>query len=486
MVGWFTSLRGQLTATILLVLALGLGLLLLMAGSQMSQATMDAFTQQQQVLALALANSFPESFERPRAQQLMSAWVTHRERWSSEIPRDTNISMYTTRGALIASSATAPASLAADLRGALAGGIASKVIDGRLYTAVSVTHEGRSILGAIQVDSSLDAVNARMAARWLALAGAAAAALAFAFAIALWLARQLTQPLSELRRVAQQMAEGQLDARAELGSTAAELASLGSTFNNMAERVEDMVQEQRDFVANASHELRAPLAAMKLRAEALAGQTVGGERARQYAAEIDDEVGQLARLVDELLQLSRAEGGAFTPPAEPIYVADALHGCIRAAQPRLAAKQLDFTAELADDLPDLYIHPSDLCIMVGNLLDNAIKYTPTGGRITLRAYVDQPAAAHGAVIEVCDTGEGIPPADLPRISERFFRVDRAHTRQTPGVGLGLALVAALARQYHGVLRIASTGVPGEGTRASLAFAVAPLARSPAKSGTRAP
>jgi signal transduction histidine kinase len=460
----FASLRGQLTAAIVTALALGLGLLLIMAGHQMSQMTMEAFTHEQQVLALALANTFPESFETPRAQQVMASWLAHRDQWKNDFPSDTNISMFDTRGGLIASSSSAGhRGLPVDFNVALSGGIASRTVGGRLYTAVPVMHEGRSILGVIQIDSSLDAVNARLFSRWLALIGATGAALLLAFGVAVWLAAQLTHPLSKLRRVAQQMSEGQLDARVAIGDTVTELASLGSMFNHMAERIENMMREQRDFVANASHELRSPLSAVKLRAEALAEQTVSGDRARQYATEINEEVSQLAQLVDDLLQLSRAESGTFTLPEQPICVVDVLQMCVRAVQPRLAQKHQQFAIDLAEDMPDLYIHPNDLCVMVGNLLDNAIKYTPDGGTISLSTAWK----AQALEISVGDNGEGIPPEDLPRISERFFRVDRAHTRGTPGVGLGLALVAAVARQYNGMLRVVSSGVSGEGTQAHL-------------------
>jgi signal transduction histidine kinase len=276
------------------------------------------------------------------------------------------------------------------------------------------------------------------------------------------------------------MSEGHFAVRAELGDTAAELAALGATFNTMAERVEGMIHEQRDFVANASHELRAPLAAIKLRAEALAGQTVSGDRARQYAREIDEDVGHLARMVEDLLQLSRAESGVFTPPEQPICVADTLHTCLRAARPRVALKHQQLEVDLADDLPDVYLHPSDLTMMVGNLLDNAIKYTPDGGRISLAAA----SRPHAIEIVVSDNGEGIPPEDLPRISERFFRVDRAHTRDAPGVGLGLALVSALARQYGGALDITSSGVPGQGAQARLQLpAIGPASSLPPQHGT---
>jgi len=465
----FKSLRGQLTAAILTVLALGLGLLLIMAGNQMSRMTMEAFTHEQQVLALVLANTLPESFENPRAQRAMADWVAQRGQSGDDFPKDTNISLFDARGALIASSAPAGSGgLAVDRGPVVSGGMVSKIVQGRLYIAVPVTHEGRLILGMVQIDSSLDAVNARLFSRWLALIGATGAALALAFVAALWLAAQLTRPLSELRGVAQQMSEGRLSARVRVGATVNELVSLGAVFNHMAERIEGMVQEQRDFVANASHELRAPLSAIKIRAEALADQSVNGDRARQYAAEINDDAGQLGRLVNDLLQLSRAESGAFVPPEQPICVADELFACIRAVQPRLAQRHQQFDLQLAEDIPDLYIHSNDLSMMVGNLLDNAIKYTPEGGTIGLAASW----RANTLEIAISDNGEGIPPEDLPRISERFFRVDRAHTRNIPGVGLGLALVAAVVRQYNGMLRIASSGIPGQGTQAYLGLPVA--------------
>ncbi len=461
----FRSLRGQLAAAILTVLALGLGLLLIMAGRQMSQMTLEAFRHEQQVFALVLANSLAESFEAPHAQQLMTMLMADRAQLMNDIPADTNMSMFDTRGMLIASSAAGNRSQPIDLRAALSGTMISNTVGGRLYTTVPVMHERRGIIGVIQIDASLDTVNTRLAERWTALIGAAGAALLFAFLVALWLAAQLTRPLSELRGVAQQMAEGRLEARAEVSDAVTELAALGTTFNNMAERVGSMIQEQRDFVANASHELRAPLAAIKLRAEALADQTVRGERAQRYAAEINDQASELAQLVNNLLELSRAESGAFVAPSAPIQVADQLYTCVRAVEPRLVQSRQQLDIQLADDIPDVYIHPNDLALMVGNLLDNAAKSTPASGKISLHAAWNEGQLE----IAVHDTGAGIPPEDLPRIAERFFRVDRAHTRNIPGVGLGLALVTAVVRQYNGTLKIDSDGIPGHGTQAVLAI-----------------
>ena len=313
------SLRGQLIVVLLTIVALGLGLLLIVVGSQVSRMTMEESTREQQMMALTLANIFSESFETPRAQQIITAWLSDSDRWKKVVPPDTNVSLFNTQGMLIASSASASNhSLSVDLRPVLSGAMVSSIVDGRLYTAVPALDEGRSILGVVQIDSSLDSVNMRIFSQWLALIGATGAALLLAFVVAFGLASRLTHPLARLRRVAQQMAEGQLDSRLEIGDTVNELASLGSAFNDMAERIERMVQEQRDFIANASHELRSPLSVMKLHAEALVEQPVNSDRARQYATEINDDVSQVTQLVNNVFQLSRryrlAEKESVMPP----------------------------------------------------------------------------------------------------------------------------------------------------------------------------
>jgi len=462
-VNLFRSLRGQLSATIISILALGLGLLLLMAGTQMARMTLDSFTHEQQVTALLLANTFSETMEQPQAEQIMALWSAHRDQWRRELPADTNLSIFDTSGTLLASSSTSDVTLTVSMAGLLAGDVVSHRSGERLTTAVPVHNEERGVLGVLQIDSSLAPMQTQLWERWLALIGVTIATLLLTLVITLWLAAQMTRPLAELRGVAEQMSEGRLDARVEIDDSVSELASLGTMFNHMAGRVETMIQEQRDFVANASHELRAPLAAMKLRAEILASQKVSDEQAREYASEINEEVSQLADLVGDLLQLSRAESGVFNPPQYPLSVTDELAICVRSARLRAAERGQQITVEFATHIPDAYIAPSDLAIMVGNLLDNAIKYSPQGGAIRLGA---EWRDGHLEIV-VSDNGMGIPPEDISRVNERFFRVDRAHTRSIPGSGLGLALVTAVARQYGGKLQISSSGVPGEGTQARL-------------------
>lgn len=469
----FRSLRGQLALAIISVLALGLSLLLLMAGTQMSRMTLESFTHEQQVTALLLAGSLSESIEQAQIDQVMALWAAHRDQWSRELSADTGMAIFDPAGGLLASSPGADATLTVSLPALLSDEMVSRRNGERLITTVPVRHEEGGVIGILQLDSSLAPVHAQLWQRWLALIGVTAATLLLTLVITLWLAAQITRPLAELRGVAEQMAEGRLDSRVEIDDSASELAELGGVFNHMAGRLESMIQQQRDFVANASHELRAPLAALKLRAEILAARGLSDSHARQYAAEIDEEVGQMAGLVGDLLQLSRAESGAITPPDEPVALADELAAAVRSARPRAAARGQTIAVDLAGDLPDAHIAPSDLAIMVGNLLDNAIKYGREGGSVRLGA------GYRGGRLEIAvsDDGPGIPPEDLPRVQERFFRVNRAHTRDIPGSGLGLALVAAVARQYGGSLTISSGGAPGEGVRACLSLPVAPEGRA---------
>ncbi len=468
------SLRAQLMGAILLVLAAGLVVLLLIAGAQMSTMAYQAFTNQQETLALAVANSLsePASFSPQNiANQLQL--VAH------AVPADTNLSVVDSNDTLMATTnslLSLPVNAPETLTALLHGTVASATRDDRLYVAAAIIHDGRQILGAIWLDTSLTLVNDDLRNRWLALIGATIGALVLG-AFAAWrLEARIVRPLAELRRAAGRMAEGHLDARAsgavsEAG-TADELLALGKAFNTMAEQVEAMVARQREFVANASHELRAPLAAIKLRAESLANGALDPTSAQEYAAEIDTDVGQLAQLVADLLQLTRAEDGTFSPPLEPIAPADVLTDAVRAIRPRVTLKRQQLTVDVSADLPDLFIYPSDLRIMVSNLLDNAIKYTPDCGIIRLTACSEKLNEGSVLMIEVRDSGPGIPPEDLPRVTERFFRVDRAHTRQTPGMGLGLAITLALARRYGGTLTLNSTGVAGEGTTAQLRLPVA--------------
>lgn len=456
------SLRMQLVAALALVAGLGLGAMLLLTGSQMTRMAMDAFTSRQQFVTLAIASSLSETLGGRVGGRIDTATFQQIIASSGE-QLGVDLTVTDPTGAVLATTNDQITSLSTNLpefAAALRQQVASSVRDNHFYAAAPVIHDNRDLVGVVYVDAALAPLLAELWQRWFLLVGATIAVLAIACATGWWLSGRIVRPLAAIQSAAQKMAGGQLNVRASVAPSSMEVMALGAAFNEMAERVEKMMQRQQEFVANASHELRAPLAAIKLRTEALVDGSAGGARAVQYTEEIDQEVTQLANLVTELLTLSRLDSVSFVAPSEAIDIGYELNNCIRTVRPHIEARQQQFTAAITPAIPFLFLQPSDLRLMVNNLLDNAVKYTPAGGAIQLAAGWENSLL----VIEVCDDGEGIPGEDLPRVTERFFRVDRS--RHTPGTGLGLTLVEAVAEQYGGQLTITSAGA-GQGTCARL-------------------
>lgn len=213
---------------------------------------------------------------------------------------------------------------------------------------------------------------------------------------------------------------------------------------------------RRDFVANISHELRTPLASIKALVETLEGGAIEDqEAARHFLRLMNDEVDHLTQLVRELLELSRIESGQVPLAREPI----APHALIDRAVARLGAQAeregLQLVAEVAEALPAVLADPERISQVLLNLLHNAIKFTPPGGRIVVSA------AHQGEMIafSVCDSGTGIDPDDLPRIFERFYKADKA--RSGGGTGLGLAIAKHLIGAHHGTI-VARNNADGHG------------------------
>jgi len=270
---------------------------------------------------------------------------------------------------------------------------------------------------------------------------------------------------------------------------------------------------RRDFVAHVSHELRTPLAAVKLLAETLQ-ETVEGdpEAAGAFARRIADEVDHLTQLVAELLELSRIESGKIQLNAEPTEIQGLVEAVVDRLRPLAEARAIALVSEVPSDLPDAWADPSRISEVLINLIHNGLKYTPAGGRVSIRAKVrtategaPMPGTVTGAktgeasegdgsnvlVVEVADTGVGIGKEDLPRVFERFFKVDRARTRQASGdtldipddggaqtraaagTGLGLAIAKHLVELHGG--RIWAESRLRRGSTFSFTLPLAPAA-----------
>lgn len=200
---------------------------------------------------------------------------------------------------------------------------------------------------------------------------------------------------------------------------------------------------RRDFVANASHELRTPLTAVRGYAETLRdGALSDPETARRFVDMIHKHTLRLQRLVDDLLALSRAEAPELAYDLQPVDAADVVTDVVRSLESAAEEKAIGLSTDLPADLPAALASAAALDEILVNLVDNAIKYTPAGGSVTVAAFHDD-----GRVrLEVRDTGPGIPAASLGRIFERFYRVDQGRSRELGGTGLGLSIVKHLAQR----------------------------------------
>jgi signal transduction histidine kinase len=214
---------------------------------------------------------------------------------------------------------------------------------------------------------------------------------------------------------------------------------------------------RRDFVANVSHELKTPLTVVRGYAETLLGDEPPADVRRSFLSIILASAARMQRLVDDLLDLSRIESGGWTPQPERVALAPQIDQAWADVTRANAAGDRAFAVELAPDAAEVEADPQALRQVLGNILDNAARYTPAKGAVTVRAR----RGDRSVVIEVSDTGPGIPSEHLPRVFERFYRVDAARSRELGGTGLGLAIVKHLVEAHGG--RVEAESRLGVGT-----------------------
>jgi two-component system, OmpR family, sensor kinase len=310
-----------------------------------------------------------------------------------------------------------------------------------LYTAVPVV-EGDNRVGAVRVTHNVEAIDRRVRRDVLGLIGIGVIALVLGLAFAWFLAGSLARPLQRLAAAARRVEAGDLQARAEPeGST--EHREVAHAFNDMTERLGQVLEAQREFVANASHQLRTPLTGLRLRLEA-AALKAGPELGQELEA-AEQEVQRLAQLLTALLTLAR-EGDRPTARATV-----SLGAAVEQAEERWAELARGSGHDLATTCSSDAVASAseeDLAIVLDNLIENALNYSP-GGVVTVECGRD----GQEVYLAVLDEGPGLEPGEEVRIFERFARGSGG--RRSPGTGLGLALVATLARRWGGTATIAN-------------------------------
>ncbi len=309
-----------------------------------------------------------------------------------------------------------------------------------LYVAVPVSSAG-TVFGAVRLTLDKQETNALVRGYWAGLAGVAVVVLVAMAGIGWAIARSVTRPLRRLDAAAARFATGDLAPSEPDRSAPPEIAVLGATMNTMALRLERLLAEQREFVADASHQLRTPLTALRLRLENLQSAASTPEDEEALSAAVD-ETNRLAGLVADLLQLARAEESAIPEPADLVD---------------LAADRVDTWSAIADNAGvalDLSVPagsawaaavPGGVEQILDNLIDNAVTASPPGSRVSVT--VVRGAAVH--TLTIADEGPGLSDELKARARDRFWRADRS----SPGTGLGLPIASALAKASGGSLEL---------------------------------
>ncbi len=240
-----------------------------------------------------------------------------------------------------------------------------------------------------------------------------------------------------------------------------ELTVLASEFNDLTERLQTSEEKRRRFVSDASHELKTPLASIKLLTDSILQNDMDTETMREFVEDIGSEAERLNRMTAKLLSLTKVDSQEM-PESELIHMAPTVQRVVRMLRPVGEKNNVTIVTHLEEDSTVL-ITEDDLYQIVFNLIENGIKYNSPPGSVT----VTLGRTADGALLTVADTGTGIPPEALSHIFERFYRVDKARSRQTGGSGLGLAIVRAIVNRNRGEIQVDSA--PGKGTTFIVTF-----------------
>lgn len=277
-----------------------------------------------------------------------------------------------------------------------------------------------------------------------------------AMLVSLLLSRSIVAPLRHMTSVSQHIADGHYEERVQIANHD-ELGQLANTFNRMAENLEQIELMRRQLIADVSHELRTPLTAIQGSMEGLLDGVLPADP--ETYQQIHQEAGRLARLVDDLQELSRVEAGAFPLDKKPARVDELILTTIKRLTPQAGRKNITLDADLPADLPLVSLDEARITQVLTNLISNAIQYTPEGGsvRIISRQSKDE------IQVNVIDTGIGVPPEHVANLFTRFYRVDKSRSRQAGGgSGIGLTIARHLVESHDGRIWVESPGI-GQGS-----------------------
>ena len=325
-------------------------------------------------------------------------------------------------------------------------------VDGDDFFTVGIPFVQRgAVLGAVFMQTPAQVIEAGASELLLPVVGVAAVSAVLAGTLLFFILRGVMKPLGRLTDAARAMAEGDFAVRVPENKSTREIAELSSAFNTMADELSQVEDSRREFVANVSHELRSPITAIRGYIEGMLDGTIPEEGREKYLSIVSDESRRLSHLIGELLSLSRLERDDAALDCTDFDICDLLERVFLRRTGDLESRRMDIDCDFDPEPCHVHADMARIDQVLVNLIDNAIKFTPDGGQISLRV-----RAADGlCTVTVQDNGVGIQPEDRPRVFERFFTADRAHT-SGKGTGLGLSICQRILEMHGQRIRLLDT------------------------------
>lgn len=331
-----------------------------------------------------------------------------------------------------------------------------------MYFAEAI-YSQEQLLGVVRVSLFRDRVLEGVAATRRVLVWSLLIALFLSLAASIWIARRVADPIVQLERVVGRIQEGDFEVQVDK-VLPDELGNLGGAINKMSAELRYLERARQDFVVNASHELKTPLTVIKGYVDTLREEGVDQETRDRFLDQLSSNVDRLARMADDLLDLSRIQSRVRISSLQNLVVQEQVLEAVERYRGIVEKRSLQWVTDICDEKLTIRSNRDALSRILDNLLDNAVKYTKEGA-VSVRLRRDEGRA----LVEIEDTGLGIPEEDRERVFERFYRVEKGRSMKAGGTGLGLAIVKHLALQVGATISLESE--VGRGSRFTISLPI---------------